>query len=125
MRCFTIYFCKTLYMFQTVFPSIIRSSKLHIQRQAFVRPILLPAASLARLVAGRSIPHQNRIVPRFSPPRATFPAYLILLDFITRIAWPGYQQVEVFLTKIALYLAFLPHVLHSQPISFFLISSPE
>ena len=28
-------------MFQTVFPSIIRSSKLHIQRQAFVRPILL------------------------------------------------------------------------------------
>ena len=26
-----VYFCKTLYMFQTVFPSIIRSSKLHIQ----------------------------------------------------------------------------------------------
>ena len=40
-----IYFCKTLYMFQTVFLSIIRSSKLHIQRQAFVRPLLLPAAS--------------------------------------------------------------------------------
>ena len=39
------------YMFQMVFPSIIRSSKLHIQRQAFVRPILLPAASLAN---GRS-----------------------------------------------------------------------
>ena len=38
-----IYFCKTLYMFQAVFP-IIRSSKLHIQRQVFVRPILLPAA---------------------------------------------------------------------------------
>ena len=42
-----IYFCKTLYMFQAVFPSIIRSSQLHIQRQVFVRPILLPAASLA------------------------------------------------------------------------------
>ena len=42
-----IYSCKTLYMFQTGFPSIVRSSKLHIQRQAFVRPILLPAASLA------------------------------------------------------------------------------
>jgi len=41
-----IYFCKTLYMFQTVFPSIIRGSKLHIQRQVFVRPLLLPAASL-------------------------------------------------------------------------------
>jgi len=31
-----IYFCKTLYMFQAVFPSIIRSSKLHIQRQVLV-----------------------------------------------------------------------------------------
>ena len=40
-----IYFCKTIYMFQTVFPSIIRSSKLHIERQAFVRLLLLPAAS--------------------------------------------------------------------------------
>jgi len=40
-----IYFCKTLYMFQTAFPSIISSSKLHIQRQ--VSPALLPAASLA------------------------------------------------------------------------------
>ena len=51
MQLFSIYFCKTLYMFQTVFPSIIRSSKLHIQCQVFVRPILLPAASLARLAA--------------------------------------------------------------------------
>ena len=34
-------------MFQMGFPSIVRSSKLHIQRQVFVRPILLPAASLA------------------------------------------------------------------------------
>jgi len=38
-----IYFCKTLYMFQTTFPSIIRSSKQHIQCQVFVRPLLLPA----------------------------------------------------------------------------------
>ena len=30
---FSIYFCKTLYMFQTRFPSIIRSSKLQIQCQ--------------------------------------------------------------------------------------------
>jgi hypothetical protein len=28
-----IYFCKTLYMFRTVFPSIIRSSKLRIQQR--------------------------------------------------------------------------------------------
>jgi len=46
-----IYFCKTLYMFPTDFLSIIRSSKLHVQCQVFVRPILLPAASLARLAA--------------------------------------------------------------------------
>jgi len=31
--------------FRRVVPSIIRSSKLHIQRQVFVRPILLPAVS--------------------------------------------------------------------------------
>ena len=36
-------------MFQTVFPAIIRSSKLHIQHQVFIRPLLLPGASLARL----------------------------------------------------------------------------
>jgi len=33
-------------MFQTTFPSVIRSSKLLTQRQVFVRPLLLPAASL-------------------------------------------------------------------------------
>jgi len=49
MQRFTIYFCKTLYMFQTVFPTIIMGTKLHIQRQLFVRPKLLPAASLAGL----------------------------------------------------------------------------
>jgi len=41
-------------MFQTGFPSIIRSTKLHIQRQVFVRPLLISAASLARLAAGSS-----------------------------------------------------------------------
>jgi len=40
-----IYFCKTLYMFQAGFPSIIRSIKLHIQLQAFVdRYCYLPLA---------------------------------------------------------------------------------
>ena len=40
------YSCKTFYMFQTGFPSIIRSTKLHIQRQVFVA---------WRLAAGSSI----------------------------------------------------------------------
>jgi hypothetical protein len=37
--------CKPLYMYQTVFPSIIRSSRLHIQQQTYVKQLLLPAAS--------------------------------------------------------------------------------
>jgi len=37
------YFGMTLYMFRTVFPSIISSSKLYIQQQAFVKQILLSA----------------------------------------------------------------------------------
>jgi len=34
----------TLYMFRTVFPSISRSSRLHIQQQVYVKQILLPAS---------------------------------------------------------------------------------
>jgi len=41
-------------MFQTVFPSIIRSSKLHIQRQVFVRPLLVQYLLLAWLGTGSS-----------------------------------------------------------------------
>ena len=37
------YFGITLYMFRAVFPSIIRSSRLYIQQQAFFKPILLSA----------------------------------------------------------------------------------
>jgi hypothetical protein len=37
------YFDLTLYMFRTVFPSIIRSSRLYIQQQAYVKQILLSA----------------------------------------------------------------------------------
>jgi len=39
------YFWMTLYMFRTVFPSIIRSSRLYIQQQAFVKQILLSACA--------------------------------------------------------------------------------
>ena len=38
------YFRITLYMFRTVFPSIIRSSRLYIQQQAFVKQIMLSAS---------------------------------------------------------------------------------
>jgi hypothetical protein len=35
-----IYFERTLYVFRTVFPSIIRSSRLYIQQQVYVKQIL-------------------------------------------------------------------------------------
>ena len=38
-----IYFRMTLYMFRTVFPSIIRSTRPYIQQQACVKQILLTA----------------------------------------------------------------------------------
>jgi hypothetical protein len=41
-------------MFRTVFPSIIRSSELYVQQQAYVKQILLPAAS-GKVAAGSSI----------------------------------------------------------------------
>jgi len=37
------HFGMTFYMFRTVFPSIIRSSRLYIQQQAYVKQILLSA----------------------------------------------------------------------------------
>jgi len=40
-----IYSFKTLYMFRKVFSSIIRSSKLCMQQQVYVKQLLLPAAS--------------------------------------------------------------------------------
>jgi hypothetical protein len=36
-------FCIAPYMFRTVFPSIIRSSELYIQQQAYVKQVLLSA----------------------------------------------------------------------------------
>jgi hypothetical protein len=38
-----IYFELTLYTFRTVFPSTIRSSRLYVQQQVYVKQILLPA----------------------------------------------------------------------------------
>ena len=40
-----IYFGITLCMFRTAFPSIIRSSRLYIQQQAYVKQIMLNASS--------------------------------------------------------------------------------
>jgi len=50
-----IYFLlEYLYMFRTVLPSIIRSSRLYIQRQACVKQILLLLLLLLLLVSGNA-----------------------------------------------------------------------
>ena len=54
-----IYSCKTLYMFRAVFPSIMRSSRLHIQQQAYVKQLLLPAASVPTLAASGWLYYRN------------------------------------------------------------------
>ena len=47
-----VYSCKTFYMFRTVSLSIIRSSKLHIQQQAYLKQLLLHAASRDKMELG-------------------------------------------------------------------------
>ena len=42
-QCIKFYFGMILYMFRAVFPSIIRSSRLYVQQQSFVKQILLSA----------------------------------------------------------------------------------
>jgi len=49
-------------MFQTVFRPSTGAQNLHIQRQVFVRTLLLPAASLARLAAGSSTIYTGRVI---------------------------------------------------------------
>ena len=53
---------KTLYMFQAVPPPIIRSKKLYIQLQEFVRPMLVPAAIVEERAVGAYAPtvHSNQ-----------------------------------------------------------------
>jgi hypothetical protein len=50
-----IYFCITLYMFRTVFPSVIMSSGLHIQQQAYVKQIRLRACYLHLVPASKQV----------------------------------------------------------------------
>ena len=50
------YFGMALYMFRTVFPSIIRSSRLYIQQQAFVKEILLSACFMYNIKNKNNMP---------------------------------------------------------------------
>jgi len=125
MRLFQlIYFCKTLYMFQTGFASIISSSKLHTQHQLFVRPILLPTASLARLAAGSSnglkcverltevnksyctIVHFRRITSIYQPTNAHIISHKTLLKHFKTLRHVSissdHHQGALFLAKVIL-----------------------
>jgi len=81
-------------MFQTGFPSSIRSSKLHIQRQVFVRPLLLPAAS--RLISVRRSKCFRRVVRPSSGTQNCTYSVRYLSDqycYLARMEHPG--QVAV------------------------------
>ena len=54
-----VLFGVTLYMFRTVFPSIIRSSRLYVQQQAYVKQILLLLAN------GNEMELQFHLVPLY------------------------------------------------------------
>jgi hypothetical protein len=79
------YFRTTLYMCRTVFPSIIRSLRLYIQHQVTSYRFCgcLLAGNL--LLFSHMFLHQNPVYTSALPHTCYMPAYLILLDSITRI----------------------------------------
>jgi len=66
------YFGTTLYMFRTVFPSIIRSLRLYIQHQVYVIEVLWPLAS------GNEMELQFHLVPASKQPQNLYDIYLML-----------------------------------------------
>jgi len=103
--------CKTLYMFQTGFPSIIRSSKLHIQRQVFVRPKLLPAASLARLAGSflkDKCPSTTQSAPNPLPFLVINRSYLFKLPQ-RMFTWRDLHQETQFWLTVRFYSTDLQH----------------
>jgi len=73
-----VYFSKTLYMFRTVFPSIIRSSKQHIERQVFVCIVL-----------------DDWYAGAYAPAYETVIQYNTDQYYYLPLAWPGRQKVAV------------------------------
>ena len=69
------YFGMTLYMFRTVFLSIIRSSRLYIQQQAYVRQVLLSACQQAcccmyslelLIMDGMTVQNMQSVIPKLN-----------------------------------------------------------
>ena len=72
-----IYFGMTLYMFRTVFPSIIRSSRVYIQQQAFVKKILLYSLDLM-MMDGKTVRNMYSVIPKYNK----FDTLVYLVDLL-------------------------------------------
>ena len=63
-----IYFGMALYMFRAVFPSVIKSSRLYIQQQAYVKQILLCDCCMYGLellmMDGNTVRNMYSVVPK-------------------------------------------------------------
>jgi len=67
----------TLYMFRTVFPSIIRSSRVYIQQQAFVKKILLYSLDLM-MMDGKTVRNMYSVIPKYNK----FDTLVYLVDLL-------------------------------------------
>jgi len=103
-------------MIQPVFPSIIRSSKLHIQRQVFVRLLLLTAASLAGMELQYWSDKHLTLYVQFSAPddgrknRLKHAEHLTGINKLRNVAscWLYSANADVLLPCITCYLGELP-----------------
>ena len=74
------YFGMTLYMFRTVFPSIVSSSRLYIQQQAFVKQILLSACQPVKPTRCTNVSNLFYFAMTLYMFRAVFPSIIRVQD---------------------------------------------
>ena len=109
-------------MFRTGFLSIIRSSKLHIQSQVFVRPILLPAASrpgyAARIAVSKPVWHTPLLCVQWKTPddgQRNCPKYV---EFYSKNKFEKLVHLVGFIVRICLttipffFIFFFPFIIY-------------
>ena len=92
-----IYSCKTLFVFRTVIPPIIRSSKLHMRQQAYVKQLLLRAASGDEIASSmRHTVAQLVETLRYKPEGRGFDSRWFHWNFsLTQSFWPHYGWLSL------------------------------